>query len=57
MDPVDGTLDRTERLALDGGTPVRRQPFAPWPVFAADDIEAVTAVLRSGRVMRAATTC
>jgi dTDP-4-amino-4,6-dideoxygalactose transaminase len=50
MDPVDETLDRMERLALDGGTPVRRQPFAPWPVFAVDEIEAVAEVLRSGKV-------
>ena len=50
MDPVDGTLDRMERLALDGGTPVRKQPFAPWPSFAEDEIAAATQVLRSGRV-------
>lgn len=38
------------RLAFEGGTPVRREPFAPWPHFAPDEIEAVAAVLRSGKV-------
>jgi dTDP-4-amino-4,6-dideoxygalactose transaminase len=41
---------QAERLALEGGTPVRKRPFAPWPAFAEDEIEAVSAVLRSGRV-------
>lgn len=38
------------RLAVDGGTPVRQEPWAPWPFFAQDEIDAVTAVLASGRV-------
>ncbi len=38
------------QLALDGGTPVWERPFAPWPYFAADELEAAAAVLRSGRV-------
>jgi dTDP-4-amino-4,6-dideoxygalactose transaminase len=50
MGPREKTLDQTARLALEGGTPVRKAPFAPWPVFAADEIEAVAAVLRSGKV-------
>ncbi len=37
-------------LAIDGAAPVRERPFAPWPVFAADEIEAATAVLASGKV-------
>jgi len=37
-------------LAFDGGTPVRRTPFAPWPHFCEEQIEAVTAVLRSGKI-------
>jgi dTDP-4-amino-4,6-dideoxygalactose transaminase len=37
-------------LAIDGGSRVRQEPFAPWPVFASDEIEAVTRVLASGRV-------
>jgi hypothetical protein len=37
-------------LAIDGAVPIRRRPLAPWPVFGEEDIAAVTAVLRSGRV-------
>src|SRR5438105_5886437 len=37
-------------LAIDGGTPVWTRPFAPWPHFAADEVEAAAAVLRSGKV-------
>ncbi len=37
-------------LAIDGGSPVRTTPWAPWPQFDADEIEAATAVLRSGKV-------
>ncbi len=37
-------------LALDGGKPVRQEPFHPWPYFAAEEIECAAAVLRSGRV-------
>lgn len=38
------------RLAVDGGTPVRQESWAPWPFFEQDEIDAVTAVLASGRV-------
>lgn len=31
-------------------TPVRSTPFSPWPVFGEEEIEAVSAVLRTGRV-------
>lgn len=37
-------------LALDGGEPVRRTPFPPWPLFENDEIDAVTRVLSSGCV-------
>ncbi len=50
MGPREKTVNELQRLALEGGTPVRTYPFAPWPVFAEDEIEAVTAVLRSGKV-------
>jgi dTDP-4-amino-4,6-dideoxygalactose transaminase len=39
-----------ETLAIDGGTPVRTAPMPPWPLFADEDIEAVSRVLRSGKV-------
>ena len=37
-------------LARDGGTPVRTEPLAPWPHFDDEMINAVTEVLRSGKV-------
>jgi len=37
-------------LAIDGGPAVRKRPFAPWPSFSQDEIDAVTRVLKSGRV-------
>ena len=50
MERANPNLERAQRLALEGGVPVRTRPFAPWPVFAPDEIEAAAAVLRSGRV-------
>lgn len=50
MDRQETRPDPPQRLALEGGPPVRKAPFAPWPVFAADELDAVAAVLRSGRV-------
>ena len=40
----------SERLAIDGGVPVRAAPFAPWPFYAPDEIAAVSQVLASGKV-------
>jgi dTDP-4-amino-4,6-dideoxygalactose transaminase len=37
------------KLALTGGTPVRQRPFTAWPVLDESDVEAVAAVVRSGR--------
>ncbi len=37
-------------LALDGGAPVRTAPFAPWPSYEPDEIDAVRRVLESGNV-------
>ena len=37
-------------LAIEGGPAIRRRPFAPWPSFSQDEIDAVTRVLKSGRV-------
>ncbi|MBK6846049.1 MAG: DegT/DnrJ/EryC1/StrS aminotransferase family protein [Proteobacteria bacterium] len=39
-----------DRLAIEGGTPVRSAALAPWPSFDAAQVEAAAAVLRSGRV-------
>ena len=38
------------KLAIDGGQPARTAPFAPWPSFPKDEIEAAAHVLASGRV-------
>src|SRR5580692_1033696 len=37
-------------LAINGGAPVRTAPFPPWPFLEEEEIEAATAVLRSGRL-------
>lgn len=42
--------DESGRLAVEGGLPVRAAPFPPWPIFGQDEIDAVGAVLASGRV-------
>jgi len=38
------------QLALEGGTASRKTPFAPWPHFEPDEIEAAAGVLRSGKI-------
>ena len=40
----------SSRLAVEGGSPLRTRAFAPWPSFSEEEIEAVNAVLRSGKV-------
>ena len=37
-------------LAFEGAHPIRTSPFAPWPHFESDEIEAATLVLRSGKI-------
>jgi dTDP-4-amino-4,6-dideoxygalactose transaminase len=39
-----------ENLAVEGGRPVRTSPFAPWPRFEEDEIEAACRILSSGKV-------
>ncbi len=38
------------KLAIDGGKPVRERPFPRWPHYAPEEIEKVADILRSGRV-------
>src|SRR5215467_1505690 len=38
------------RLAVDGGPPLRKHPFAPWPCFSPEEIAAASHVLESGKV-------
>jgi dTDP-4-amino-4,6-dideoxygalactose transaminase len=40
----------TSQLAIEGGPPVRKQAFAPWPKFGDAEIKAASQVLSSGRV-------
>ncbi|MHB8901248.1 MAG: DegT/DnrJ/EryC1/StrS family aminotransferase [Thermoguttaceae bacterium] len=47
---MTGNSNRRNELAVDGAVPIRRKPWGAWPVFGEEDIAAVTAVLRSGRV-------
>ena len=39
-----------DRLAIESGSPLRSAPFAPWPHYARDEIDAVSRVLVSGKV-------
>ena len=39
-----------KNLAIDGGKPLRSRPFAPWPSFSVDEIQAAMHVLESGKV-------
>lgn len=47
---ITNSLAATAKLAMNGGPPVRAIPFAPWPDFAPEEIEAAANVLRSGKV-------
>ncbi len=40
----------TEELAVNGGTPVRTKPWSAWPHYDEDEVQAVSEVLRSGKV-------
>lgn len=44
------TDTQSANLAIWGSAPVRSSPFASWPHFSEAEIDAVTAVLRSGKV-------
>ena len=35
-------------LAIDGGTPVRTEPFPRWPIYGEEEIELIAEILRSG---------
>src|SRR5688572_14191333 len=39
----------SERLAIEGGTPVREKPFPSWPVWGDEERVAVSAVIDSGQ--------
>ena len=37
-----------EKLAIDGGTPVRKEPFPRWPIYEEQEIQLIAEILRSG---------
>jgi dTDP-4-amino-4,6-dideoxygalactose transaminase len=39
-----------EKLAVHGGVPIRKTPFAQWPYFEKDEVEAAAHVLQSSKV-------
>lgn len=39
-----------DKLAINGGKPVRTSSLPPWPYFEKDEVDAACAVLKSGRV-------
>ncbi len=39
-----------DKLAIDGGTPVRMEPLPPWPHYGSAELEAARDVLESGKV-------
>lgn len=41
---------RQGQLAIDGGHPLRTRPFAPWPSYSREEIDAAAHVLESGKV-------
>ncbi len=46
---MDAAVD-LNKLAIDGGVPVRNQAWPAWPTFPADEVAACTEVLASGKV-------
>lgn len=45
-----GVIPLRSSIAIDDDTPLRCRPFAPWPHFQQEEMEAAAAVLRSGKV-------
>ena len=52
MSDTSVSADRpvTGKLAIEGGNAIRSAALPPWPHFEADEIEAATRVLRSGKI-------
>ncbi len=49
-DAMESRATPIDRLAIDGGVPVRRTPPPRWPTYAPDEIASVVETLRSGNV-------
>src|SRR5262245_31348555 len=48
--PIDRLAMEIDRLAIDGGHPIRVAPPPRWPNYTPDEIAAVVETLRSGNV-------
>ena len=48
MNPT--AIKATSKLAIEGGAPLTKRAFAPWPHFQQPELDAANAVLRSGKV-------
>src|SRR3989304_2094594 len=46
------SANKTEKLAMHGGTPVRRQPYPLFPDYGDEEIQAAVEVLLSGKLAR-----
>jgi dTDP-4-amino-4,6-dideoxygalactose transaminase len=50
-DPIPtGKLNQGDRLAMDGGVPIRSHPLPAWPQFSEEEIAKAEAILRSEKV-------
>ncbi len=47
--PTIPTMPATSTLAVKGGAPVRAAPFPSWPIHDRREVDAVVAVVESGR--------
>ena len=47
---MNGHLNYSDKLAADGGLPVRDRPLPPWPNYGDSELEAAQKVLTSGKV-------
>ena len=46
------TNPKRQNLAIEGGSPIRAEPFPQWPSYGEEEIEAAVEVLRSGKFSR-----
>ena len=40
------------KLAINGGSPIRTEPYKPWPILGDEEVEAVNRVMRDGQMGR-----
>ena len=47
---MNSRVDNSDKLAVDGGLPVRDAPLPPWPNYSESELDAARLVLQSGKV-------